>query len=480
MTLKRIARGFLIVAGAFVAFVMLLFLILVGAAAYYATPSHRPDIPQSSLQATSTQPHRIELLDSGAGSLQRRLELIRSARESLELEFFIYNVDEASRLVTQALMAQAAKGVKVRLLVDFSAPVFQLEPVYARFLKGYGISVRYYNTAALYRLFSVQHRSHRKLLIVDGRGVLTGGRNIADDYFDLSPHYNFLDSDLHIEGPIAHAVRSSFELYWDSPLARAPKDLDRPLDPGEMAHARAAFLPRPGDEELASAAAAASVRPATFACRDISFATDLPDKGEGNRRVFEMISGIGDGARSDVWVETPYFVIKDGGYALLQRMRQNGARIHVLTNSLHSTDAFYTVAALYSGLEWIARSGLELRAYNGAPPAGLPEGAPGRSARWGIHSKRAVIDDRTVIVGTYNIDPRSANLNSELIVVCRDQPELAAAVLASIRARAAQSAVVLRDGLVVDEEALFGASSVGQRTLFLVSIPFARLFDFLL
>lgn len=90
------------------------------------------------------------------------------------------------------------------------------------------------------------------------------------------------------------------------------------------------------------------------------------------------------------------------------------------------------------------------------------------------------MDGHTAIVGTYNIDPRSANLNSELIVVCRDQPELAAAVLASIRERAAQSAVVMRDGAVVSEDALFGESGAGQKALFLISLPFASLFDFLL
>ena len=84
------------------------------------------------------------------------------------------------------------------------------------------MKVRYYNTSALYRLVSIQHRSHRKLLIIDGETVLTGGRNIANDYFDLSDHYNFLDSDLEVSGPIVKTVLESFDVYWNSHLSTEP------------------------------------------------------------------------------------------------------------------------------------------------------------------------------------------------------------------------------------------------------------------
>ena len=85
-----------------------------------------------SLQAQSTAPHTLTHFDQGAASFHRRLELIQSAKKSIELEFFIYDVDEASRLLTQALMRKAREGVHVRILVDFSAPVFKLKPAYAQ------------------------------------------------------------------------------------------------------------------------------------------------------------------------------------------------------------------------------------------------------------------------------------------------------------------------------------------------------------
>src|SRR4029434_8675792 len=129
-----------------------------------------------------------------------------------------------------------------RILVDFSAPVFQLKPAYARVLGEAGVTVRYYNTSALYRLFSIQHRSHRKLLIVDGETVLTGGRNFANDYFDLSDHYNFLDSDLEISGAIVKTVLESFDVYWNSHLSTEPA-----LDPKPDPEAAKFVLPNDSD-----------------------------------------------------------------------------------------------------------------------------------------------------------------------------------------------------------------------------------------
>jgi cardiolipin synthase C len=100
--------------------------------------------------------------------------------------------------------------------------------------------------------------------------------------------------------------------------------------------------------------------------------------------------------------------------------------------------------------------------------------------RWGVHSKRGVIDGETTLLGTYNIDPRSANLNSELIVVCRGQRELAAEVLASIAAREGAAARVIDRGTIVQRSALLGASPLRQRIRFMLEMPVANLFDFLL
>src|SRR4029434_5249978 len=102
------------------------------------------------------------------------------------------------------------------------------------------------------------------------------------------------------------------------------------------------------------------------------------------------------------------------------------------------------------------------------------------SGRWGVHSKRGVIDGDTTLLGTYNMDPRSANLNSELMFVCRGQQALASEVLASIAAREALSSRVIEHGTIVHRSALLGDSRLMQRLSFLLEMPIASLFDFLL
>ena len=434
---------------------------------------------EHSLQAHSTEPHLLTHFDQGAASFQRRLELIASAKQSIALEFFIYNVDEAARLLTQALMKKSREGVDVRILVDFSAPVFALKPAYARLLGEAGVQVRYYNTSAVYRLVSIQHRSHRKLLIIDGATVLTGGRNVANDYFDLSDHYNFLDSDLEISGPIAKTVLESFDVYWTSHLASEPVP-DTTPDAG----AAKFVLPDNGDaaliEKLRVTGESYRQSHKAHECRDLRFVTDFPNHGEASRNVFNAIVEELGRARHEAVVESPYFVIKSGGYAVLEDLHKRGISVRVLTNSLASTDASYAVGALYPWLGSLAKTGLTLSAYGGKPLPGQSTDLGGGTPRWGVHSKRGVIDGDTTVLGTYNIDPRSANLNSELIVVCRGQKELAAEVLASIAARETGSVRVIERGVIVQRSALLGESPLGQRIRFLLEMPVANLFDFLL
>jgi cardiolipin synthase C len=470
--LKKIVLG--IVGAIFAAYLLL----AVGLTVLEWVVRENPTVKES-LLAHSAAPHTIMHFDQGAASFQRRLELIASARKSIALEFFIYDVDDASRLLTQALIRKAREGVQVRILVDFSAPVFKLKPAYARLLGEAGVKVRYYNTSAVYRLVSIQHRSHRKLLILDEETVLTGGRNIANDYFDLSDHYDFLDSDLEVSGPIVKTVSQSFDVYWNSPLATEPAAVSEP-----DAEAATFVVPQDRDAVLLERlrAAGESYRQSHKAheCGDLRFVTDFPNQGEASRNVFNAIVEELGRAKKEAVVESPYFVIKSGGYAVLDDLHKRGVHVRVLTNSLASTDASYSVAALYPWLGSLADTGLTLSAYGGAP---LPsQGTPlrGGTPRWGLHSKRGVIDGETTLLGTYNMDPRSANLNSELMLVCRGQKDLAAEVLASIAAREAASSRVIERGKIVQRSALIGGSPLSHRIRFLLEMPIANLFDFLL
>jgi len=430
------------------------------------------------IDVRSQTPHEFTLVDAGPQALAQRLRLIRSAQHSLDLEYFIYELDTSSRIVARALVDRAQAGVKVRILVDFSLPIFALRPAYAQELSQAGVMVRYYNTSSVARFFSVQHRTHRKLLVVDGQRALVGGRNIADAYFDLADEYNFFDSDVIVEGEIVGAIAESFDLYWESPWAVEPpaQDLRGP-------RAQVLLASSTADQQVLAHLAQLPAQLPSHQCPRVRFVTDYPGAGVQYRRVFSAIADVLAGARQRVVAESPYFVLRADGLQELQRLADRGVTIDVLTNSLHSTDAFYTVAPLYFSLAPLAMPQVSLYAYAGgrqkpAQADAMPTSFVG-SQRWGVHSKRAVVDDDTIMIGTYNIDPRSANLNSELIVVCQGSQGLASQMLADVHARMTRSHQVVIDGRVQRANLLGEAGWQSQLLMWLVA-PISSVFNFLL
>ena len=426
----------------------------------------------------SLEPHTVELIDDGLISLRRRLELIDQAKNSIELEFFIYELDLAAQLITQKLVAAAERGVRVKILVDFAAPVFKLGPAYALALKQRGIEVRYYNTSSVFRFVSAQHRSHRKMLLVDGVSAITGGRNIGDDYFNLSPHYNFLDSDILVRGSLVRTMRSSFFVYWNSEFATEPSNLksDESLIVESFFNSSesASVL-----SKIEEATKPRNQRRREHTCNDIVFVTDYSGIPSYNRQVFRRLVEFLSEAKEEVIGESPYFILRPDGMSLLRSMTERGIRQTFLTNSLASTDAYYTVSAMTFTLKGLAENKIDVRVYDGRPPVNPVLIQSTTSERWGVHAKRAVVDRKHVVIGTYNVDPRSANLNSELMVICRNQPELAADMVDDISERLKHS-TALFDGKKSPLNSLIGDASGDQKLFFLLALPLANLFDFLL
>ena len=433
-----------------------------------------------SVYVRSTDLHTLTLLDTGVESLEARLRLIDEAKETIELESFIYELDEASQMLTQRLVDAANRGVKVRVLVDFAGPVFKLQPQYAQRLARHNIQVRYYNTTHTVRFVSVQHRSHRKLLIIDQKQVITGGRNIGNDYFNLSTSYSFLDSDILIRGPIAAAVRTSFDTYWESSLASSPKAVP---DDHEITVLDSFFSPsvklKNFEQKLNEAMDRIRPQRMEYECRDLTFATDHPGVLMNNRQVYYRLAEILKEAKHSVVAESPYFILRTDGLELLESISQRGIKPVLLTNGLKATDAYYTVSATALVLDEVAQTKAEIYVYNGEPPAQPNHLAQPIPTRWGLHAKRAVIDQRHTLIGTYNIDPRSANLNSEVMIVCRDNPELAKAMLANMQQRRKNSHLLFSNESSA-LSALIQNAPTSEIIKFFAAMPLAYIFDFLL
>lgn len=432
-------------------------------------------ISTSSVIRARHSPHTMTLLDHGLSSLSARLSLIRSAKQSIELEFFIYDLDFSAKWITSELVERAKAGVKVRLLVDFAGPIFKLRPEYAEFLRRNGVEVRYYNTSPIYRFVSVHHRNHRKLLVVDDQASIIGGRNIADDYFDLSPHYNFLDSDVLVGGAIVQDMRETFDLYWQSTFSRVPEK----VEPRDFLALEAGEAEKRQQVETAGRAILATEFQGN--CADVLYVTDFPGVAESNRLVYSTVKELLAGASEEVLGESPYFVLTREGTELIRSATQRGVDMRVVTNSLYTTDAYYAVAALWLGLERVSASGLSLLAYR-SPDVQAPTSDTNLSPvnlRRGIHAKRAVIDSAQYLIGTYNVDPRSANLNSEMILICRDGRELAEAARGHIIERMAGAQAVAGPQMT-DRAALIGEAASANILGMLLITPIAGLFNFLL
>jgi putative cardiolipin synthase len=461
------------------------------------------------------EPQEMSIYNQGNLSLQKRLEMIASAKHSIEVEFFIYNIDQVGRLITQALVKKAREGVQVRVLVDFGWPNPKLDIYYANLLIKNGVQVRYFNPAFTLNVLKGQFRSHRKSLIVDDQEGITGGRNIADEYFDLSPEFNFLDRDVHIRGSLAKAMRVSFDRFWNTKMTQVPEKIREPklgaygigtTDEGDgkkastprsryenalktyqegVKNAEAYLLESDRDREILTGLSAMKLLRTNTVnmhiCNDSVFAADIPGIGPTKRYLFEEIRSQLKQAKKSIDIETPYFVSSASGLVILSNYLSRGIEINLITNSLKSTDSVSVSAAFYPRGTLLLNQGMKLSVYGGnALPSQdfvVPEIT---KAKWGIHAKSAVIDKRTMMIGTFNTDPRSRNINAEMAVICMNNPEIAAEVLQSMDEHREQSVKLNRLGAPADGTSIFEGTSLSRRALFYLTLPFSNVLSFLL
>jgi putative cardiolipin synthase len=370
----------------------------------------------------------------------------RAAGRSLDLQYYIWHADFTGNLIHNEVLRAADRGVRVRLLLD-DMNVHGSHTVLAALDSHPLIEVRLFNPTRaregtlmrgvelLLRFFSLNRRMHNKAWIADGRLAVVGGRNIGDEYFDAANDINFADTDVMVVGPAVAQAEAVFDAYWNSPsaipleaLAKAPAGaLDRvrsSLDAGlgsERAGPYALRLEQsPGVRGLVE-----RKRPMHWT-RNARIVSDPPQKAEGatpepDWLTPQLVAEVGQ-AQKDVKLISPYFVPGAEGVAWLGRMRQRGVEVGVLTNSLaandvmvvHSGYAGYRVPLLEHG---VALYELKSRGQTSASLFG--------SSGASLHTKAFVVDGRRGFIGSFNLDPRSINLNTEMGLLF-DSPEMGA------------------------------------------------------
>lgn len=343
-----------------------------------AQPSSLRDLgPQAYATSTPDAPrHYALILDYGQDALLARLNLIRGARSSIDLQTYIFDEDDAGHLVLDELLAAAQRGVKVRVLVDQLSALKHVDTLAALSAAHANFEMRIYNPvlgrarinypqyafAAACCWRRLNQRMHNKLLLIDGIAGISGGRNYQNDYYDWDGSYNFRDRDIFVAGPTTREMTASFEEFWNARRATKLSDLSdvgsRLLRDGVPALVRPAYeQPRRIDAILRDAADQQLVRErltdAAMAVGVVRYLTDLPQK---HRRAEEAEVSASSGLREliasaqhEVLLQTPYLVLSKPAQQLFRDLHQrdDAPRIIVSTNSLAATDAFIAYALSY-------------------------------------------------------------------------------------------------------------------------------------
>ena len=346
---------------------------------------------------------RVRILETDREAAEARVELALGAREELLVSAFIFGDDPFTVTSLGLLRETARRGVAVRLIAD--AQWNAIPDALQAHLLAEGIEIREYHPFRLDRLRWVSRRMHDKLAVADGRALIAGGRNLQSTYFGFGHQiksHDYVDCDLLVEGDAAAEARRYFMALWESPDVRTPTPRATPAE----VRAAAAEIDRRLPwllERVAAARSDPAREPGAFVeAGPVRFLHDPVRGMPATKKVGDELRALLDGARESAILESPYLVPTRALREALRRALERGVRVRILTNSLGATDNLWPQAGYVGEKDDLVKMGVELWEYQG------PEC---------LHSKDAVIDGETVVVGSYNLDPRSQRLNRELALV---------------------------------------------------------------
>lgn len=386
----------------------------------------------------------IFALRNADNAFSARMLLARRAERSLDVQYYIWHKDLTGTMLFNAMLEAADRGVRVRMLLDDNNTV-GLDPTLAALGAHPNIEIRLFNPFAirsarwldfLLDFSRLNRRMHNKSFTVDNQVTIVGGRNIGDEYFGATDGTLFADLDVIAIGPVVETVSSQFDRYWASASAYPVRLLVPEVDPttlDSLARSAARMEGTPAAKKYIDA-----LRASPFVDRlmrgqlELDWAlaeilSDPPEKvlslAHSDDLVYARIRQVIEAARHEVAIVSPYFVLSEQNIAAMVKLSRDGVKLDVLTNSLRATDVPAVYAGYAGSRKPLLRGGIALfeeRGTSDAPkhkktkaegqaPFGL-----GSSASTSLHAKTFSVDRETLFVGSFNFDPRSARLNTEL------------------------------------------------------------------
>jgi putative cardiolipin synthase len=397
-------------------------------------------------------------LAGGGEAFAARVLLARRAEQSLDVQYYIWQADTTGYLLLEELRAAAERGVRVRLLLDDNG-IAGLDAELRALDDLPNLEVRLFNPFILRRpkllsfsfdFFRLNRRMHNKSFTADGAASLVGGRNVGDIYFAFGQDEHYIDTDVLTLGPAAADVSVAFDAYWNSASAY-PAGLILPDAPGGLAQlkakvtaARAADLAAPYLEAISQSPLMRTLTtgPDAVEWARVTLVTDDPAKGLGQQgadgllieRLMAILSDQATGPTVSVDLISAYFVPGKGGTDLLTGLATQGVAVRVLTNAQEATDVV-TVHGSYAGYRLALLAGGvtlgELRADPLIPRQDQRLATYLAGSASSLHSKVFAIDGERVFIGSFNFDPRSARLNTEMGLLI-ESPTFAVAVTQAV------------------------------------------------
>ncbi|MCL4500242.1 MAG: phospholipase D family protein [Deltaproteobacteria bacterium] len=415
-------------------------------------------LPEKTKMGQRIQPHVVKhqgksgfyLLPSGDDAFLARVLAIESAERTLDLQYYIFEDDLTGKFMMDRLVAAAERGVRVRLLLDDWKQAGKSEWGLAMVRAYPNIEVRVFNPFGGLRSFfpsrvfqavfvakRLRARMHNKLFIVDNSLAIVGGRNIADEYFGGHSEILFGDLDIMAIGPITRELSTTFDHYWNSVLSipinallkKQPTAAEMERYRQFLAENRRFLQNSQYAEDLKDAKLRKRVEAGrlSYVWAEGEVLYDDPLKvihQDDTIRISLMgrqLRAMVDAAQSEVLIISAYFIPGKRGMQWFKKLRDRGVTIKVLTNSLASTDVPIAQGGYEHYRKELLRMGVELYELKPDPDRYRfwNRTSLGSSSRGSLHAKAIIVDRKVVFVGSFNLDPRSATLNTENGIVVR-------------------------------------------------------------
>ena len=379
----------------------------------------------------------VYLLNEARDAFAARMLLAEAAQRTLDVQYYIWRPDISGKLLLDALHSAAERGVRVRLLLDDNN-TGGMDALLATLDQHAHIEVRLFNPfrmrgfrplGYLTEFSRLNRRMHNKSFTADNQASILGGRNVGDEYFGVGDGMLFADLDVLAIGQVVDAVSTDFDLYWASASSYPVSQLLTPVSPGQLREASEQGARTARDP--AAQAYLQAVQQATFVRRMVEgtlafewapthLVSDDPAKVLAKARLQDLmlprLKQVLQAPAESMQLVSPYFVPTADGVQALVALRRQGVQIRVLTNSLEATD----VAAVHAGYakrrKALLEAGVILYELKKQPfEAARAKGhVLGGSSSASLHAKTFSVDRSRLFVGSFNFDPRSAALNTEM------------------------------------------------------------------